>query len=236
VVCAWRRFLQLTQVPCGTRDSSAVLHWFYWEAYTTFLSGFFLLCLLYYGQAEVYLIDPTVAVLSKPAAIAIGVAFLIGGWLVYDGLCRSPLGRNGPALSCVLTVLLSAAAGRCAICSAGAAPTWSLARCSARSWWRTYSSSSFPASASSCAPNSRGASLMPSTESPASLRSTHNTYFTLPVLFVMISHHYAMTYGARENWLVLIAICAAGVSVRLYSSPVTSSRTLTAALRYYLPL
>jgi uncharacterized membrane protein len=48
------------------------------------------------------------------------------------------------------------------------------------------------------------------------LRSTHNTYFTLPVLFVMISHHYAMTYGARENWLVLIAICAAGVSLRLY--------------------
>jgi len=56
------------------------LHWFYWEAYTTFLSGVFLLCLLYYGQAEVYLIDRSVAALSKPAAIAISVAFLAGGW------------------------------------------------------------------------------------------------------------------------------------------------------------
>jgi uncharacterized membrane protein len=86
------------------------LHWFYWEAYTTFLSGFFLLCLLYYGQAEVYLIDPSVLALTKPAAIAIGLAFLAGGWLIYDALCRSPLGRNGPALAAVLAMLLSLAA------------------------------------------------------------------------------------------------------------------------------
>src|SRR3954468_3837547 len=62
------------------------LHWFYWEAYTTWLSGFFLLSLLYYGHAEIYLIDPAVAVLSKPAAIAIGLGFLIGTWLIYDQL------------------------------------------------------------------------------------------------------------------------------------------------------
>ena len=86
------------------------LHWFYWEAYTTFLSGLFLLCLLYYGQAEVYLIDPAVAALAKPAAIALGVAFLPAGWLVYHGLCRSPLGRNGRSLGAVLAILLSAAA------------------------------------------------------------------------------------------------------------------------------
>ena len=65
------------------------LHWFYWEAYATFLSGFFLLCLLYYAQAEIYLIDPAVAALTKPEGIAISVAFLVGGWLVYDALCRS---------------------------------------------------------------------------------------------------------------------------------------------------
>src|SRR6201995_5579657 len=86
------------------------LHWFYWEAYTTFLSGFFLLCLLYYGQAEVYLIDPAVAALSKPAAIAIGLGFLVGGWVIYDGLCRSPLARNPPVMAAVLVVLLSLAA------------------------------------------------------------------------------------------------------------------------------
>jgi len=88
----------------------STLHWFYWEAYTTFLSGFFLLCLLYYAQAEVYLIDPSVAVLSKPAAIGIGIAFLVGGWLVYDGLCRSPLARKPPVMAGVLVLALVAAA------------------------------------------------------------------------------------------------------------------------------
>ena len=86
------------------------LHWFYWEAYSTFLSGFFLLCLLYYAQADVYLIDPRVAALSKPAAIAIGLGFLIGGWLVYDALCRTPLARRGAWLGGLIALLLSGAA------------------------------------------------------------------------------------------------------------------------------
>jgi len=193
-----------------------VLHWFYWEAYTTFLSGFFLLCLLYYGQAEVYLIDPTVAALSKPAAIAIGVAFLVGGWLVYDGLCRSPLGRSGPALSAVLTVLLSAAA-------------WALCRLfSGRGAYMEFGAMLgtimvanvffviIPGQRELVRAKQEGREPDPKHGIAGKLRSTHNTYFTLPVLFVMISHHYAMTYGARENWLVLIAICAAGVSLRLY--------------------
>ena len=72
----------------------ASLHWFYWEAYSTFLSGVFLLCLLYYGQAEIYLIDPRVAALTRPEAIAISLGFIVGGWLVYDALCRSPLVRR----------------------------------------------------------------------------------------------------------------------------------------------
>jgi len=88
----------------------AQLHWFYWEAYTTWLSGFFLLCLLYFGQAEIYLIDPAVAALSKPAAIALGLAFILGGWLIYDGLCRSPLGHDERRLGALLVLLLAGAA------------------------------------------------------------------------------------------------------------------------------
>ncbi len=86
------------------RPCRSPLHWFYWEAYSTLLSGFFLLGLLYYAQAEVYLIDPRVAALSKPAAIGIGLAFIIGGWLVYDVLCRSPLARSGAWLGCLIAL------------------------------------------------------------------------------------------------------------------------------------
>jgi uncharacterized membrane protein len=192
------------------------LHWFYWEAYSTFLSGFLLLVLLYYWQAEIYLIDPGVAPLSKPAAIAIGLAFIVGGWFVYDGLCKTPLARNGFALGGVLTVLLSASAwglcqlfsGRGAFIEFGAmlgtimvANVFFVIIPGQREMVRAKRENREP----DPEPGMRG-----------KLRSTHNTYFTLPVLFTMISNHYAMTYGARFNWLVLIALSAAGVLIRVY--------------------
>jgi uncharacterized membrane protein len=193
-----------------------LLHWFYWEAYTTFLSGFFLLCLLYYGQAEVYLMDPAVAAVSKPAAIAIGVTFLVGGWLVYDGLCRSPLGRNGPALTAVLTLLLSAAAWALCHLFSGRGAYMEFGAMLGTIMVANVFFVIIPGQRELVRAKQEGREPDPKHGIAGKLRSTHNTYFTLPVLFVMISHHYAMTYGARENWLVLIAICAAGVSLRLY--------------------
>ena len=192
------------------------LHWFYWEAYSTFLSGFVLLALLYFGQAEVYLIDPAVAPLSKPAAIAIGLAFIVGGWFVYDGLCRTPLAKNGAALGGVLAVLLTGAAwalchlfsGRGAFIEFGAmlgtimvANVFFVIIPGQREMVRAKLENREP----DAGPGLRG-----------KLRSTHNTYFTLPVLFTMISNHYAMTYGARFNWLVLVALSAAGALIRVY--------------------
>jgi uncharacterized membrane protein len=192
------------------------LHWFYWEAYTTFLSGFFLLCLLYYGQAEVYLIDPTVAVLSKPVAVAIGLAFLVGGWLVYDGLCRSPLGRNAKALAAVLVVLLSAAAWVLCHVFSGRGAYMQFGAMLGTIMVANVFFVIIPGQRELVRAKKEGREPDPKHGIAGKLRSTHNTYFTLPVLFIMISHHYAMTYGARENWLVLIAMCAAGVSIRLY--------------------
>lgn len=193
-----------------------VLHWFYWEAYTTFLSGFFLLCLLYYGQAEVYLVDPTVSAVSKPAAIAIGIAFLIGGWLIYDGLCRSPLGRNARTLAVALTVLLSAAAWALCHLFSGRGAYMEFGAMLGTIMVANVLFVIIPGQRELVRAKQEGREPDPKHGIAGKLRSTHNTYFTLPVLFVMISHHYAMTYGARENWLVLIAICAAGVSMRLY--------------------
>jgi uncharacterized membrane protein len=194
----------------------ATLHWFYWEAYTTFLSGFFLLALLYYAQAQTYLIDPAVAVLSRPEAIAIGCAFLLGGWLVYDGLCRSPLVRHGAALGVVLSLLLATAAwglchlfsGRGAFVEFGAmlgtimvANVLFVIIPGQRELVRAKRAAREPDARHGIA---------------GKVRSTHNTYFTMPVLFTMISNHYAIVFGATNNWLALIGISAAGVGLRQY--------------------
>jgi uncharacterized membrane protein len=194
----------------------ASLHWFYWEAYSTFLSGFFLLCLLYYGQAEVYLIDPRVAPLSKPAAIAISLGFLVGGWLVYDGLCRTPLARRGGVLGVLIALLLSGAAyalchlfsGRGAFIQFGAM----LGSIMVANVFFVI----IPGQREMVSAKRAGREPDPAAGIRGKLRSVHNTYFTLPVLFMMISNHYALAFGAHYNWLVLIAISAAGVLLRAW--------------------
>jgi uncharacterized membrane protein len=192
------------------------LHWFYWEAYTTFLSGFFLLCLLYYGQAEVYLTDPSVAALSKPAAIAIGIAFLAGGWFVYDALCRSPLARSPRVMTAVLVVLLSVAAWALCHLFSGRGAYMEFGAMLGTIMVANVLFVIIPGQRELVRAKQEGREPDPKHGIAGKLRSTHNTYFTLPVLFVMISHHYPMTYGARGNWLVLIAICAAGAALRVY--------------------
>ncbi len=192
------------------------LHWFYWEAYTTFLSGLFLLGLVYYWQAELYLIDPAVAPLSRPAAIGIGVAFIVGGWLIYDGLCRTPLARHDRAIGLVLAVLFAAAAwGMCQLFSGRGA----FIEFGAMLGTIMVANVFFviiPGQRAMVRAMQEGREPDPEQGMRGRLRSTHNTYFTLPVLFTMISNHYAMTFGARYNWLVLIALSAAGVLIRVY--------------------
>ena len=192
------------------------LHWFYWEAYTTFLSGLFLLGLLYYGQAELYLIDRSVAALSKPEAILIGMVFIAGGWIVYDGLCRSPLGRDSRALGVVLAVLLSAAAWLLCHLFSGRGAYMEFGAMLGTIMVANVFFVIIPAQRALVRVKQENREPDPTGAIAAKLRSTHNTYFTLPVLFLMISHHYPMTYGARENWLVLIVICAAGVLLRVW--------------------
>jgi len=192
------------------------LHWFKWEAYSTWLSGVFLLGLIYYLGAEVYLIDRTVADLSKPAAIAIGIAFLAGGWLVYDLLCRSPLGRNEPWLAVAMLVLCTLAAyalthlfsGRGAFIHFGAM-LGTIMAANVLMVIMPGQREMVKAKASDRVPD-------PTHAARGKQRSVHNTYFTLPVLFTMISNHYAAFTNARHAWLVLIAISLAGVFVRLF--------------------
>jgi uncharacterized membrane protein len=175
-----------------------------------------LLCLLYFGRAEAYLIDPAVAALTKPAAIAIALGFLAASWLIYDALCRSPLGRLDRALASVLAVLLGTEA-------------WGLCQMfGGRGAFMLFGSSLgtimvanvlfviIPGQREMVRAKQKGRVPDPVYGQRGKQRSVHNTYFTLPVLFVMISNHYAMTYGASNNWLVLIAMSFAGACIRAW--------------------
>ncbi len=192
------------------------LHWFKWEAYTTWISGMFLLALIYWYGAEIYLIDRSIAELSSSAAIGIAIAFLAGGWIVYDLLCKSPLGKDDDILGGVLLVLVGILAwGLCQLYSGRGAYIHFGAVLGTIMVANVFFVI-IPGQREMVNAASRGEAPDPGPGIRAKQRSVHNTYFTLPVLFVMISNHYAMTYGHEYNWLILIAISLAGALVRIY--------------------
>ena len=192
------------------------LHWFKWEAYTTWMSGMFLLALIYWYGAEIYLIDRSIAELSSSAAIGIAIAFLAGGWIVYDLLCKSPLGKDDDILGGVLLVLVGILAwGLCQLYSGRGAYIHFGAVLGTIMVANVFFVI-IPGQREMVNAASRGEAPDPGPGIRAKQRSVHNTYFTLPVLFVMISNHYAMTYGHEYNWLILIAISLAGALVRIY--------------------
>jgi len=192
------------------------LHWFKWEAYTTWLSGIFLTALVYWYGAEVYLIDRSVADLSAPAAVGIAIAFIAGGWLVYDLLCKSALARDTRVFAVVLLVLSSALAwGLCQLFSGRGAYIHFGAVLGTIMVANVFFVI-IPGQKKMVAAAERGEAPDPAPGVQAKQRSVHNTYFTLPVLFVMTSNHYAMAYGHAYNWLILIGISLAGALIRIY--------------------
>jgi len=192
------------------------LHWFYWEAYSTWLSGFFLICVMYYRSPEIYLIDPAVLALSGWQAVLIGLGFLVGGWLVYDGLCRSALGKDDRLLGGVIGLLLGLTAwGLCQVFS-GRGAFLHFGAMMATIMAANVAMVIIPGQRKNVALMREGKPPMAEYGKRGKQRSVHNTYFTLPVLFAMISNHYAMTYGSAYNWLVLIGIAIGGAAIRAW--------------------
>jgi uncharacterized membrane protein len=192
------------------------LHWFYWEAYSTWLSGMALLSLLYFLQADAYLIDPAVRMLSQGTAVAIAVGILVGSWLIYDALCRSKLGRSGVKLGFAVALLACLLAwGLCALFSGRGAFIMFGAALGTIMVANVFFVI-IPGQRELVLARQQGREVDPAPGLRGKQRSVHNTYFTLPVLFVMISNHFAMTYGAHFNWLVLIALSFAGVCIRAW--------------------
>src|SRR3954469_11482034 len=190
------------------------LHWFKWEAYFTWISGFSLLVLIYYFGAQNYLIDPAKAALSPAAAIAIGLAAQATGWLGYDLLCRSPLKSSNVVLGVWWFVILLFAAvvldslfnSRAAYMHVGAMIGTVMV---ANVFFII-----IPNQRKVVADLIAGLTPDPALGAAAKLRSLHNNYMTLPVLFIMISNHYPMTYGAARPWLVLALLGLTGVAIR----------------------
>jgi uncharacterized membrane protein len=209
-------FYHAQKYTLAPRVLPETLHWFKWEAYSTWLSGMFLLVLLYWYGAGVYLIDPAGAVSSAPAAIAMAAGFIIGGWVIYDQLCKSPLGRNETTLALVLFVLVGVLAwGLCQLFSGRGAYMHFGAILGTIMVGNVFFVI-IPGQKQMLAEVQSGAAPDPGPGLRGKQRSVHNTYFTLPVLFVMVSNHYAMTYNHAFNWAILMAITLAGALIRIY--------------------
>ncbi|WP_370153889.1 urate hydroxylase PuuD [Ferrovibrio sp.] len=190
------------------------LHWFKYEAYFTWLSGFFLMGVLYYVGADLYLIDDKVLPLSQGEAIGFSLASLALGWIVYDLLCKSPLGKNDAVLAIVGFVLLVAAAwgytqvfsARAAYLHVGALIGTIMAA--------NVAHNIIPNQRKAVAQMLAGETPDPTYGKQAKQRSLHNNYLTLPVLFAMISNHYPVTYGHPYGWVILAIVMIIGGLVR----------------------
>ncbi len=171
---------------------------------------------MYYVGADLYLIDRTIADLSRSSAIGIGLATIVGGWTIYDLLCKSPVARNGRALSALLFVLLCVAAWGLTQCFGGRGAYIHFGAMLGTIMVANVAMVIIPAHKEMVRAAEQGRDPDPRFGLAGKQRSVHNTYFTLPVLFTMISSHYAFTLGHRYNWALLIALSIAGALIRVW--------------------
>ena len=206
-------FYRVVKYAVAPAHLPGTLHWFKWEAYATWLTGFFLLVLIYYAGAASFLIDAAGRV-SPMTGVAIGIGTLAVSWLAYDALCRSRLGTEPLALAGVLFAL-------------GTVLAWGLTRLlSPRAAYIHVGAAIgtimaanvlmviIPSQKEMVAAMARGRAPDATRGKQAALRSLHNNYLTLPVLFIMVSSHYPATYGHPLNWAILAGLAVIGVGAR----------------------
>lgn len=194
------------------------LHWFYWESYATWLSGFALFLISYLWSPSVYLIDPNVMAWSPAGAIAAALAFLVVFWLAYDAICRT-LGQseNGDAkVGALVLVLVCIAAYAATQMFAGRAAFLLVGAMIATAMSANVFFWIIPGQRTVVADLKAGRPVDPIHGQRGKQRSVHNTYFTLPVLFAMLSNHYSFTYTHPQNWLILIGMMFAGAAIRQF--------------------
>ena len=192
------------------------LHWFKYESYFTWISGFSLLIVTYYWGAQVFLIDSSVADLSVQQAVGLSLGSLAVGWIIYDGLCKTPAGKDLRVLGLlVYAVVLLAAYGYSEIFSSRAALLHVGAMVAT---WMTGNVFFIiiPNQKKVVASLKQGKTPDPALGLQAKQRSTHNNYLTLPVLFMMLSNHYPMTFVGEDLWILVALVVLIGAIIRDY--------------------
>jgi len=207
-------FYQSQKFTIAPPEMPAELHWFKWEAYTTWISGFLLLSLIFYLGADLRLIDETKLALAPWQAIGIGLAFLAGGWLVYDALCRSPLGANLRVFSVVWFLTLTAAAYALTRIFADLGAVMHVGAMIGTVMAANVFVIIIPNQKKLVAQMLAGEPPDARLGKQSKQRSVHNNYMTLPVLFIMISNHYPMIFASPLNWLWLAGLGIAGWTIR----------------------
>ena len=192
------------------------LIWFKWESYSTWLSGFFLLAIVYYGGADLYLIDTEIADINNFQAILISLGSILFGWIIYNSACKSPLGNNSNLLLLLLFFFLlflswfytSIFSGRAAFLHLGAITATLM---TANVFFIIIPNQKIVVSDLKA-----GRNPDPKFGIIAKQRSTHNNYLTLPVIFFMLSNHYPLAFASELNWAIAPLVFLLGVSIRHY--------------------
>lgn len=207
-------FYRVTKFVVAPESLPTRLHWFKWEAYATWLSGMVLLVLVYYLNANAYLLDSTVSTVTPATGIAVSLGVLVTGWLVYHGLCRTALVSHTMTFSLLgfgLVTLLAYGlsqwfSSRAAYLLVGA----TLGTIMAANVFFVI----IPSQRAMVDAMAAGREPDAAKGKDAARRSRHNNYLTLPVLFIMVSQHYPMTYGHGLQWAILAGLFVVGVAVR----------------------
>lgn len=209
-------FYYVEKFKVAPKEIPKHLHWFKYEAYFTWLSGFSLMFIVYYADAKAFMIDPTIAALSAPTSVGIGVGSMILGWVIYDAMSKSRLVLRQDlfalvgvivlgVITYILTHLLS---GRAAYIHVGAL----LGTIMVGNVFFTI----IPSQKALVRAAKTGQPLDASLGKKAGQRSLHNNYITLPVVFIMLSNHFPSTFGHSGNWWILMVIMVASAGIKHY--------------------
>jgi uncharacterized membrane protein len=190
------------------------LTWFKWESYATWLSGFALLCVMYYGGAHIYLVDTHVLDISAAGAILLSLASIAVGWVVYDLLCKSPIGKNQNLLMIILYGVLVAMSWGYTQVFSGRAAFLHIGAFTATIMSANVFLLIIPNQKKVVAALQKGETPDSALGAQAKQRSLHNNYLTLPVVLLMLSNHYPLAFGTQHAWAIASLIFLMGVSIR----------------------